>query len=493
MRLIVLTVMIVAVLAGTVYGQAGYIGLYSDPGATDCSIVDSPTVLSVYVVHKVGPPVTACQFKVEMGPGAYFSYIAFNSSLLWIGDPLTGTSVTYQSCKTSDVALGTMILLGQGNSLDCSWLEVVAHPNATTGQVEEVDCDMFPTFVPITGRRITVNPTVYCPCDGSAEPVIQDIDDVGNDQGRQVRISWNRSDYDEPGSAVEITGYAVYRRQDQNLAGEGQVGDRNDIDDLSRSAQLEGWDFVGTHPSRGDDINQMVVPTLCDSTASGGICWSTFMVSALTDDKYLFFDSDPASGYSVDNLAPQAPSGFSAAYNTGAGNHLTWVESAEEDFQYYNIYRGTTPGFTPGPANLVHSTIDTDWNDPDFDGWDVHYKLTTLDFSGNESEDSSPEVVTGADQSVPGATALMQNTPNPFNPTTTISFNTATAGHVTLSIFDASGKHVRTLVDENVSAGVQTAVWDGRDTAGTPVSSGVYFYRLTTKASSHTKKMVLLK
>jgi len=90
-------------------------------------------------------------------------------------------------------------------------------------------------------------------------------------------------------------------------------------------------------------------------------------------------------------------------------------------------------------------------------------------------------------------TTLSQNVPNPFNPTTTISFNTAAVGRVKLSIFDATGKHVRTLVDDNVSAGVQSAMWDGRDAAGTAVSSGVYFYRLTTNAVTHTKKMGLLK
>jgi len=491
MRIILITITIVAALAGGVDGQTDKIALYSDPGYSDCGVVDSPALIPVYMVHETTLGAVGSGFMIDVSPGVNMTYINLVTPFLTIGDPLAGIAFSYASCQLGDFLIGTMNFLGTGASLDCSWFEVVADTSDTFGQVLIVDCAQ--QLIAGTGGKLTVNPTPACPCDLSAYPEITGIVDVGNDQGRQVRLSWDRSIFDAPSTQFDITGYDVYRRQDPNLSSEAQPNSRDKINDLSRSAQLLGWDYVGTHPVRGDDEYQMVVPTLCDSTATSGICWSTFMVSAVTSDPYVFFDSFPDSGYSVDNLAPFAPSGFAAAYNTGGGNHLMWAESLEEDLQYYNIYRGTTPGFTPGPANLVHSTTDTDWNDPDFDGWNVHYKLTALDFSGNESDDSSPEVVTGADNAAPGTTALMQNSPNPFNPTTSISFNTATAGHVTLSIFDASGKHVRTLVDENVSAGVQTAVWDGRDAAGTPVSSGVYFYRLTAQASSHTKKMVLLK
>ncbi len=89
---------------------------------------------------------------------------------------------------------------------------------------------------------------------------------------------------------------------------------------------------------------------------------------------------------------------------------------------------------------------------------------------------------------------LSQNHPNPFNPTTTIEYSIAGAGHVSLRIYNVAGQLVRTLVDAVQTPDViQAAVWDGRDGAGRMVSSGVYFYRLVTKEVTKTRKMVLLK
>ncbi|HKW13104.1 MAG TPA: FlgD immunoglobulin-like domain containing protein [Candidatus Krumholzibacteria bacterium] len=89
--------------------------------------------------------------------------------------------------------------------------------------------------------------------------------------------------------------------------------------------------------------------------------------------------------------------------------------------------------------------------------------------------------------------ALSQNVPNPFNPVTTISYTLPAGNHVSLSIYDASGRLVRTLVDEVKPSGSHQVTWNGMDNTHAPVSSGVYFYRLQAGAFSETKKMVLLK
>jgi hypothetical protein len=91
------------------------------------------------------------------------------------------------------------------------------------------------------------------------------------------------------------------------------------------------------------------------------------------------------------------------------------------------------------------------------------------------------------------ANALSQNYPNPFNPTTTIAFSIKERGHVSLAIYNVAGERVQTLADEIVAAGAHTSVWDGRDAAGQPVSSGVYFYQLKATGFEQTRKMVLLK
>jgi len=89
---------------------------------------------------------------------------------------------------------------------------------------------------------------------------------------------------------------------------------------------------------------------------------------------------------------------------------------------------------------------------------------------------------------LPSLTSLGQNYPNPFNATTKIAYDLATAGDVTLKIYDISGRLVETLVDRHLDAGSYTASWDASG-----VSSGVYFYKLSTADYSSTKKMNLLR
>ncbi len=92
-----------------------------------------------------------------------------------------------------------------------------------------------------------------------------------------------------------------------------------------------------------------------------------------------------------------------------------------------------------------------------------------------------------------GVLSLRQNHPNPFNPTTQIPFVIDTAQHVTLSIYDTSGRLIRTLVDLKMKPGNYSEKWDGFDERGSQVSSGVYFYRLTVGKKTLSKKALLLK
>jgi hypothetical protein len=93
------------------------------------------------------------------------------------------------------------------------------------------------------------------------------------------------------------------------------------------------------------------------------------------------------------------------------------------------------------------------------------------------------------------ANSLDDNYPNPFNPTTTLRYGIAERGCVTLKIYNAAGQLVRTLVDEEQvpQQGGFSKIWNGMNERGEPVASGVYFYQLTAKNFSQTKKMVLLK
>jgi hypothetical protein len=330
---------------------------------------------------------------------------------------------------------------------------------------------------------------------------IDSIVDVGNDQGKQVRITWTRSQYDFADSPTPITEYAIYRRIDPALA-PAALGDAGNDGESAEAPDNRthltyppgDWDYVTAVPARQEDAYSVVVPTLADSTIAGGMYYSTYFVSAQTETLWVYFDSPPDSGYSVDNLSPHVPSGLFVAYNSGTGNDLSWDECQDADFQYFRIYRDESEDFTPSESNYVHGTTGTGWTDNVEDGWKYHYKVTAVDFSGNESPPAVPGGVTGAEAPAqPTVFALYQNVPNPFNPTTVIRYDVpADGGLVTLRIYDVGGRLVRELVDGTQPPGRRQAVWDGRDERGARAASGVYFCRLTAPGFEATRKMTLL-
>jgi type IX secretion system substrate protein/dockerin type I repeat protein len=88
---------------------------------------------------------------------------------------------------------------------------------------------------------------------------------------------------------------------------------------------------------------------------------------------------------------------------------------------------------------------------------------------------------------------LHGNYPNPFNPSTTISFNITESNNVELEIYNVKGQIVQTLVDERLEAGSHQVFWNGKDQNNKSVTSGVYFYKMKCGSYTSTKKMILMK
>ncbi len=111
--------------------------------------------------------------------------------------------------------------------------------------------------------------------------------------------------------------------------------------------------------------------------------------------------------------------------------------------------------------------------------------MKQIDFNGNfEYFNLNNEVVIG----VPSSYGLSQNYPNPFNPSTKIEFQIPSDGNVSVKIFDMSGKEVSSLLNEFKSAGYYSI-----DFNASALSSGTYFYAITSNSFTATKKMVLMK
>jgi hypothetical protein len=253
---------------------------------------------------------------------------------------------------------------------------------------------------------------------------------------------------------------------------------------------------VADVPASGLDEYAYVAPTLYDSTVSGGMMYTTFMIAGYTGDGMKLYSSAPDSGYSKDNLMPVRPVGLVANYQAGAVV-LSWTAPTDPDIDVYNVYRSTTAGFDPGTTSPIASVKGIAYTDNAVTpGTQYYYRIDAVDFSGNKSPYSDEaSVVTGitAENGIPTEFALKQNYPNPFNPSTEIGFAVPKAVRVKLSVFTVTGELIATLVDREMSAGNYTVTWNGESLSGRTVSSGLYLYRIEAGDFVSVRKMVMLK
>ena len=300
-------------------------------------------------------------------------------------------------------------------------------------------------------------------------PQMVDLHDVPNDQGRQMRAVWNAG---MPGSWNYYTQFSIWRKVN--------------------NAPIDLWDYVETVPWHGMDPYAAVLPTLGDSSAHG-MHMSTFMITAHTEDVSVWLDSEPMSGYSIDNLHPGAP--MSLAFSASPGSvSLTWSGPVDEDFSYFNIYRQDILSNEPA---MVFTTTDSFYVDQELEDVGAYeYWVTAMDISGLESDASSiVSAVLSADEKMgmPTEFALKQNYPNPFNPSTQIQYALPSESRVVISIYDLTGRKIRTLVNEVQSAGHRSVMWNATNEIGRQVSAGMYIYSIQAGDFIQNRKMVLMK
>lgn len=331
--------------------------------------------------------------------------------------------------------------------------------------------------------------------EGSFAGEMISVEDVPFDQGNRVTVKWKASslDYD----VNRLTSYSVWRALPVAGSAVPQVARRSSVLTKSRpirQAVMAGenyaWEWVATLPAHREPEYSYTAKTLYDSmSTTNGM--HHFFVSAHTNDANLFFDSQPDSGFSVDNLAPAAPTQLAGQID---GGHLllTWESRATADFKQFAVFKSTASEVALAKRELLGGTRTKSFIVPleNLHSGDF-LVVVAQDSSDNYSKPSNEfswTVTSVAGSAIPNKFALHQNFPNPFNPVTRIDFDLPLSSHVKIDVFSVLGAHVATLVNARLDAGKHQVDFDGRN-----IASGTYFYRIKTEAYVQVRKMILLR
>jgi hypothetical protein len=193
---------------------------------------------------------------------------------------------------------------------------------------------------------------------------------------------------------------------------------------------------------------------------------------------------DPALVPNGDYFPPAAPQNLLAEVGDGAIS-LSWQANTESDLDRYFIYRGMQVeeaeylAMVPAPATTYEDSAVV--HDSTYVYW-----VTAVDGLNNESGFSDPDTCTYRDLSSLAAgsrepsSRMLRIRPNPLSVSTEISFAVEIERRVTLSVYDVSGRCLRTLVSGSFPRGVHTVGWDGKDNRGKALGMGLYLCRLET-------------
>ncbi|MFQ5599373.1 MAG: FlgD immunoglobulin-like domain containing protein [Candidatus Krumholzibacteriia bacterium] len=207
----------------------------------------------------------------------------------------------------------------------------------------------------------------------------------------------------------------------------------------------------------------------------------------------------------------ESPAVSCSAYTSVVLSFQRWLSVEKSNNGQWDWARVSVNGTTVWESPSSTHLIDTQWTYQEIDissladnnetvkvRFELHSDVS-FTFGGWNLDDVritgiGPSTSTSVAQTVlPARVVLHPNIPNPYNPSTTLRFDLPARGFVDLSIYDVSGRLVRTLVRTTLDPGSHEVVWDGRGNGGEPSASGVYLYRLVTAGDAHARKMVLLR
>jgi Secretion system C-terminal sorting domain len=208
----------------------------------------------------------------------------------------------------------------------------------------------------------------------------------------------------------------------------------------------------------------------------------------------IYFNRDNKDyGFSVrclnDNYPLPVELGFLTAISNGRTIHLNWSTQTEKNSDKFNIERKTISTSWESIASvkaavLSNSPKQYSFTDKNLQSGKYQYRLKMIDNDGTFEYSKVVE----AEVAVPKNYDLSQNFPNPFNPTTVISYSLPFASNVKIIVYNTLGKTVKVLENGYKNAGTYSVTFDAAE-----LPSGTYFYKIEAGQFSQIKKMMLLK
>ena len=212
------------------------------------------------------------------------------------------------------------------------------------------------------------------------EPVIDNIVDLPQDQGGNVGIQYSASIFDYQHTGYDISNYTFWREMDLTNSSppEGATTVPNQRYYITNRDMY--WEHIGEMDAQGFQDYGFTAPTLADSTADG-IFWSKFIVIAHTNDDDVYFVSVADSGYSVDNIAPEAPQQVQLLFEDEVLT-ATWDDEVNPDIAFYDVHKNGEPYSQPNLPLFL---------DDDFVlGDSVSYTIRGVDIHDNIGDFSDP-------------------------------------------------------------------------------------------------------
>jgi hypothetical protein len=258
----------------------------------------------------------------------------------------------------------------------------------------------------------------------------------------------------------------------------------------------DGWIAFGS----GTQTKSLNFPLPCLDTLNNmtAVFWDDFFSNGPQGGGKLFYYSDPANHTFViewDTVPHRYDITIKETFEIilrDPAYYPTPTGDGEIIFQYKDVEEagGCTVGIENSTEDIGLQYLFNEIYDPTanelVNGIAIKFTTETPTVVSIDGDEENP-------LTIPEAYTLKQNYPNPFNPLTHIIYEIPEAAYVKLSIYNINGSLVRTLQDGNQPAGRYRLLWDGNNSYGNKVSSGVYFYKIQANDFIQVKKMILLK